>query len=46
MLAEFWFFLSDPKCNLTKLYDLANDLFPMKIKVDNNWKSVKLSKNI
>ena len=26
MLAEFWYFLSDPKCNLKKLYDLANDV--------------------
>lgn len=23
-LSDFWYFLSEPKCNLKKLYDLAN----------------------
>lgn len=46
MLAEFWYFLSDPKCNLKKLYDLANVLFPMKIKVDQTWKMIRQFKSI
>jgi len=46
MLAEFWYFLSDPKCNLKKLYDLANVLFPLKIGVDQSWKNVHMMKNI
>lgn len=46
MLAEFWYFLSDPKCNLKKLYDLANVLFPMKIKVDKTWKMIRQFKSI
>jgi hypothetical protein len=46
MLAEFWYFLADPKCNLKKLYDLANVLFPLKIGVDNEWKNIQKLKNI
>ena len=46
MLAEFWYFLADPKCNIKKLYDLTNSLFPQKIGVDEAWKSVKKLKNI
>ena len=46
MLAEFWYFLSDPKCNIKKLYDLANVLFPLKIGVDEAWRAVKQLKNI
>lgn len=46
MLAEFWCFLADPKCNLKKLYDLANILFPLKIGVDKDWEEIKKLKNI
>ena len=46
MLAEFWYFLADPKCNLKKLYDLANILFPLKIGVENDWENIKRLKNI
>jgi len=46
MLAEFWYFLSDPKCNIKKLYDLTNVLFPLKIGVDEAWQTVKQLKNI
>jgi hypothetical protein len=46
LLAEFWYFLSDPKCNLKKLYDLANILFPMKIRVDQTWRSIRTLRNI
>ena len=46
LLAEFWYFLSDPKCNLKKLYDLANVLFPQKRRVDEAWKSVRALKNV
>jgi hypothetical protein len=46
MLAEFWYFLSDPKCNIKKLYDLANVLFPLKIGVDEAWRTVRQLRNI
>ena len=46
MLAEFWCFLADPKCNLKKLYDLANILFPLKIGVEKDWEEIKKLKNI
>lgn len=46
MLAEFWYFLSDPKCNIKKLYDLANVLFPLKIGVDDAWHTVRTLRNI
>lgn len=37
MLSEFWYLLSDPKCNTKKLYDLANVIFPLRLEVDAMW---------
>lgn len=37
MLAEFWSLLADPKCNLKKLYDLTNFLFPLKMSLEQDW---------
>ena len=46
MLSEFWYLLSDPKCNTKKLYDLANVIFPLKIEVDAMWARIEPIRNI
>lgn len=46
MLTEFWYMLSNNKCDLKKLYDLANTIFPLKMQVDKMWMAIETYKNI
>lgn len=39
-LMDFWSQFTDDKPDITKLYEIGNKLFPLKIIVDDMWKKL------